>query len=708
MGAACSLESHYEEEDDELQPASAHHDGHPHGHSSRSASQFVRAAAGARALSPRAGGGAVAGGKSYQADTSLPADVVLQRMWTSVVVSELVKHHTASIYEETATVLQVVQGMIKSGANYAVIRRTSARDLQQAQNGAATANGAAPSAPAAPGAVPSSASGGSSASSAAPGRTFRLGRRKAEVDSYIGLFDWRDLNALLVSVCKSNRLHGNAAAAPAAATGKQQHQTQQLQPTTEQREAAAVAAAAAAAAASSRTELSGREDDTGEDVTDLEQEHELPLPLQSADDPPAAAARAASPVQLLQPNRGVPAMLAATSPHSATRRPIQLTAAVSGPSSPTVPTMAASLVSSINAQRAAHTGSTAAGCSLSSGSASGGCESAAARPGNLGLDGDVDSGSGPGNALAGPSSSLSSASAGAAASSASSSLSSYLHFLDMKRAPIRLVSNLSGRNPMQIVNTACPLLGGAQLLVGRIGAAQQTAVTHASGRKGRGTGDGGGSSGVPAGAAGASGNRPELYRLTVLDKDGWCVGCMTQLSLCSFLKERLDSLGALADQSLLEAGLGRNRRAMTVSWKSPVLTAMLLMHDRRLSALAIVNDANGRLVGTISCSDVKHLFSAPDLLLTLQRPVSVFVSMLRQSASFWHVNIASNPPATATSPSVTVTTKTSLRATVDVLLTNKVRRAWIVNEQQQPIGMVSIADVVKHCLPHAPPQAAHH
>ena len=96
-------------------------------------------------------------------------------------------------------------------------------------------------------------------------------------------------------------------------------------------------------------------------------------------------------------------------------------------------------------------------------------------------------------------------------------------------------------------------------------------------------------------------------------------------------------------------------------------------------------------------------------MLTLQRPVSVFVAMLRQSTSFWHVNIAAaNAPQTAVSPSAVVKPTTSLRAAVDLLLSAKVRRAWVVNEAEQPIGMVSISDVVKLALPAPAPHTTHH
>ena len=323
-------------------------------------------------------------------------------------------------------------------------------------------------------------------------------------------------------------------------------------------------------------------------------------------------------------------------------------------------------------------------------------------------------------AIHSPSSSTSVASSpspsvGVTSPTSASPLAPYLHFLDMKRAPVGLVTNLSQRNPMQVVNTACPLLGGAQLLTGLIGA------NSAGGDEKRGKAKAssavdrlwkkkaGGASAASEGAGAGAGGRSELYRLTVLDKDGAFVGCLTQLQLAAWVKARLEMLGALADESLVSLGLGRSQRVMTISWRSPVLTALLLMHDRRISALAIVNDSNGRLVGTISCSDVKFLFLAPDLLLTLQKPVSVFIAALRQSQSLWHVNVsAANAPATATSASVTVGPKSSLRAAVDVLLARNVRRAWVVNESEQPIGMVSVADVVKLALPRPAPHPAPH
>ena len=616
MGGVCSLEDAHDDEAQHGGKSAPHPSVHPSHHHNQSASSAQSAS-----HAPH---------KQQYRDDELPRDVVMQRLWTSVVVGELVKNHTVSMYDENLSVLTVVHAMMKSGANYAIIRKTPAAAVS--------------SAPAAP--QPSiTASGGQSRSTAGTAtnplggaqRTFRAARKQR--DEYIGLFDWRDLNALLVAVCKTNRLHAQQPNTPAgaAATATPQMKLRQN---------------------NSMASLS--EEDIDEEDDSSRQQRGSIDSAQSAGD--------AQPRQL---QVTVAAVVGATtssnrsSPAAPNKRAIQLTATDSPHAQPASPNRASS-----------STPATSIPAPLSIAS-----PSASATSSSL------------------PSTSASSSSAFSASSSTDSPLAPYLHFLDMKRAPVQLISNLSTRNPMQIVNTACPLLGGAKLLVGLIGHNQATAEgANGTQRIASRLWDKKGARGA-ASDSGASDTKQELYRLTILNKDGVFVGCMTQLALCLFVKEKLDSIGALADESLHELGLGRTKRVLTISWKSPVLTALLLMHDKRLSALAIVNDGNGKLVGTISCSDVKYLFLAPELLLTLQRPVSVFVSALRQSSSHWHVNLTANSPPTAMSSSVTVTPKHTLRSTVDVLLANKVRRAWVVNESEQPIGMVSISDIVKFALP---------
>ena len=633
MGAVCSLEDHaddgqHQQSGGKLAPHPSVHPSHQH---NPSASSTV--AAPSSSFSPN---------KQYRDE--LPRDVVMQRLWTSVVVGELVKNHTVSMYDENLSVLTVVQAMMKSGANYAIIRKTPA------------AAAAIPSLTGAPSAQqPSTATGGVQARPTATTvpstvsgaqRTFRSARKQR--DTYIGLFDWRDLNALLVAVCKTNRLHAQQPNTPAGATVT-------ATPQMKLRQNSSMA---------SLTEEDMDEDEAGRqqragsvDSANTPQSQPRQLQVTATALTPSAAARSSPGGS----NKRAIQLTATDPPQAQPASPNRASASTPATSIPSIPTPLSIVSPSATAQAA--------------------CPPCA-------------------------STSSSSASSTSASSSTDTALSPFLHFLDMKRAPVQLVSNLSTRNPMQIVNTACPLLGGAKLLVGLIGHHQAAAEgANGSQRIGGRLWDKKGTKGA-ATESGSSDTKQELYRLTILNKDGVFVGCMTQLALCLFVKEKLGSIGALADESLHELGLGRTKRVLTISWKSPVLTALLLMHDKRLSALAIVNDGNGKLVGTISCSDVKYLFLAPELLLTLQRPVSVFVAALRQSSTHWHVNLTANSPPTAVSASVTVTPKHTLRSTVDVLLNNKVRRAWVVNESEQPIGMVSISDIVKFALPSTAQQSA--
>ena len=598
---------------------------------------------------------------SPSSTSSLPT-----HLWTSIVVGEFTKPPPSStpqpppplpIYDDTAPTLTVVQSMIKSGANYAIIRKATGQ--------------------------PDAASTG-----AAAGVPQRGGRR-GQADVYVGMMDWRDLNALLVMVCKGQRMQGGQQAGQADA-----------KPTPSAATAAAQNALRLAAEADERRNSTKAEEVAEVEVDDAEPAHPVVVAAALSPSPPALNRPVSSSANgVATPPRPVgrvlvPSSLGTASPTSAARvasrvvSPIQLTTTAAAP------VVSVTTLSPASAERKRMT----------------------IAPNTYRIECTA-----PLSPSLAPSPPISFASPTSASSSSSSSspssptpLTPYLHFLDMKRTPIGLISNLSQRNPLTVVNTACPLLGAAQLLTGVIGQAaagdggggggkQQVGLWRAKDKKGKGKekgGKGGGMGGEGGGKGVPPPSRPELYRLAVLDKDGRFQGCLTQLQLAAWVRARMDKLGDRAEQSLQSLGLGRSRRVMTIGWRSPVFTALLLMHDRRLSALAIVNDGNGQLVGTISCSDIRHLFLAPDLMLTLSKPVSAFVSMLRQSTSYWHVNLQGEAGGVVSaSPSVVVKQTMGLREAVDVLLTAKVRRAWVVNDTEQPIGMLTIGDIVKLALP---------
>ena len=539
----------------------------------------------------------------------VPRDVLLQRMWNSVVVGELVKGQHLMVMEETATVLQVVTTMIKTSSNYCLIKQKDEDDDHNIHyKKKDTINGNSNS-------QNLSTSSNTNTSGHSRTHTTLHARLRKKKEKYLGLFDWRDLNILLVLACKQHRLQAGGMVEEGAGAGL-----------TSPTQGASIRLLKSASST-------------------IDADSTVNTPTRSETTTPASPhRRVGETIPLTTVVRGV-----AASPSAATTTTIALTSpAAAKPKIVIQPTMN-------------HSAST----------------------GRLTIKSNTN-----------PYTGNSVASTTASIIEVTPALQPFIHFLDMKQAPIGLVANLCQRNIMKIINQVCPLLGGTQILVGASGASSSASTTDllTSTHKSK------------IQPTASEQNRVlDLYRLTVVNKDGQFIGCMHQLAVCNFIKNKLSSLpSGIGDETLHELGLGQ-RRCMTISWKAQVLSAITIMSERQLSALAIINDSNGKLVGTISCSDVKYLFLAPDLLLTLQRPVSVFVSMLRQSTSYWHINIASNPPATAVSPSVTVTPKTTLSGAIHLLSERKVRRAWVVNDNEQPIGLLSITDILKLLLPNPNP-----
>ena len=108
----------------------------------------------------------------------------------------------------------------------------------------------------------------------------------------------------------------------------------------------------------------------------------------------------------------------------------------------------------------------------------------------------------------------------------------------------------------------------------------------------------------------------------------------------------------------------------------------------------------------MSCISLsQYLWNSKELLLTLQRPVSVFVNVIRASATYWHVNLDSSSPATAISTSYTAHTDQSLSDTINMMLTKRIHRIWLINKQVKLIHVMSLCHIYihhPHPRPHSP------
>jgi len=157
---------------------------------------------------------------------------------------------------------------------------------------------------------------------------------------------------------------------------------------------------------------------------------------------------------------------------------------------------------------------------------------------------------------------------------------------------------------------------------------------------------------------------------------------LTQMDVCRYLYNHLyenSRVQGVADQKLSQ--LGYNMRfdlVHTISSRATTRDAITRLYNHaKNSALAVVKDSTGALVGNFSASDIRGLY-----VETLPKLSTSLFDYLAKHSS------ASLSPVTLSPDS---TFAMALRKLVD----SKVHQCWIVNELYQPIGVITTTDIIR-------------
>lgn len=160
------------------------------------------------------------------------------------------------------------------------------------------------------------------------------------------------------------------------------------------------------------------------------------------------------------------------------------------------------------------------------------------------------------------------------------------------------------------------------------------------------------------------------------------INVISQSDIIRFLIPKMEDFNDLFDQTVSELGLGKHA-ALTVRDNDPTIKALKLMHSQCISALAVV-DEEGRLVGNFSASDLKGAVMTDDDMAN-----DPFSSFLLPVMQFLKQGGMSHFPVVSCTP------QTTLQHILLRLMALRVHRLWIVDENQCPIGIVSLTDVMK-------------
>jgi len=184
-----------------------------------------------------------------------------------------------------------------------------------------------------------------------------------------------------------------------------------------------------------------------------------------------------------------------------------------------------------------------------------------------------------------------------------------------------------------------------------------------------------------------------LHRVPVVDRDRKLITVITQSQLVQILEKNLDIIGA---KKYKPVNMTRQylEEVFTVSEDMIAMDAFKMMAEKNVSGLAVVN-AEGKLTGTLSIRDLKAMSADGRLFWRLYQSIKNFLSKVR----------AETTSEVRPRHLVTVMETDALETAIKLLAENKVHRVWIVDNQQKPLGVLSLKDVLLEIIEQNPPGA---
>jgi len=130
---------------------------------------------------------------------------------------------------------------------------------------------------------------------------------------------------------------------------------------------------------------------------------------------------------------------------------------------------------------------------------------------------------------------------------------------------------------------------------------------------------------------------------------------------------------------------GEEKKIRSIAENSSAITGFRhMISNNELSALPIVND-KGQLVGTLSSSDFRGI--GLDNFKNSLLPVNRFIVLSRGGKKQYQLTVRSDEV---------------LSSVVDKLLLRAVHRVWVVDQDNKPIEVVSLTDIIRTFSIYAP------
>jgi CBS domain-containing protein len=178
-----------------------------------------------------------------------------------------------------------------------------------------------------------------------------------------------------------------------------------------------------------------------------------------------------------------------------------------------------------------------------------------------------------------------------------------------------------------------------------------------------------------------------LHRIPVVDDQRQLKGLVTQSHVIRFINQHINEVGPKKDKPVGEVE-GVLKPVVCASVKDEALSAFQKMIRTNVSGIAVIDDS-GRIVNNLSLRDLKAIAPDARLFWRLYQTLDAFLRRLKEDYEKKH-----NRPH---SPQ-TVTVDDTLETVVKKAAEHRIHRVFIINDQRQPIGVISLKDVLREFI----------
>jgi len=192
-------------------------------------------------------------------------------------------------------------------------------------------------------------------------------------------------------------------------------------------------------------------------------------------------------------------------------------------------------------------------------------------------------------------------------------------------------------------------------------------------------------------------SNPHIHRVSVVNEQNDIVGFITQSKILQFFYKYRDqlepSLSKLLNTKVVDSKI--NTSVVSVNMSSFMIEAFRLIWEKSVTGIAVVDDT-GKLVATVSASDLKKLRIAPigELIKDLYQPIKNFLHIRSNVKD--KVEMAEFP---CPQENLKVAKGDDTMETIfSIMVENSIHRVFIVDDTWHPTGVVSLRDIIARIL----------